>query len=181
MLPLGACRQAGGAAGLLRASGGAARGHAQVHAVRHTCPRHGQAGACPAASLTEQNERLFWSRLFATCAPESFGTLFRLPSRLAGTLTVAPICALLLCRQGRGHRVLPIADAPALRRRNRWACAPPDALASQPPCPCPCAPVPPRADIDFCFGGKGSVEEVYAECERSGGQWGIDAIAQMSE
>lgn len=38
-----------------------------------------------------------------------------------------------------------------------------------------------RADIDFCFGGKGSVEEVYAECERSGGQWGIDAIAQMSE
>ncbi|KAL4457481.1 hypothetical protein ABPG75_012346 [Micractinium tetrahymenae] len=38
-----------------------------------------------------------------------------------------------------------------------------------------------RADIDFCFGGKGSVEEIYAECERSGGQWGIDAIAQMSK
>ncbi|KAL4440735.1 hypothetical protein ABPG77_000444 [Micractinium sp. CCAP 211/92] len=38
-----------------------------------------------------------------------------------------------------------------------------------------------RADINFCFGGKQSVEEVYSECERSGGQWGIDAIAQMSK
>ncbi len=38
-----------------------------------------------------------------------------------------------------------------------------------------------RADINFCFGGKQSVEEVYLECERSGGQWGIDAIAQMSK
>ena len=37
-----------------------------------------------------------------------------------------------------------------------------------------------RPDIDFCFGGKQSVEEIYAACERSGGQWGIDAIAQMS-
>ena len=38
-----------------------------------------------------------------------------------------------------------------------------------------------RADIDFCFGGKQSVEEIYAELERSGGQWGIDTIALMSK
>ena len=42
--------------------------------------------------------------------------------------------------------------------------------------PCVC-----RADIDFCFGGKQSVEEIYAELERSGGQWGIDTIALMSK
>lgn len=38
-----------------------------------------------------------------------------------------------------------------------------------------------RPDIDFCFGGKRSVEEIYAELERSGGHWGIDTIAQMSK
>ena len=43
-----------------------------------------------------------------------------------------------------------------------------------------CAPLR-RADIDFCFRGKASVEEVYAELERSGGQWGIDTIGQMSK
>lgn len=38
-----------------------------------------------------------------------------------------------------------------------------------------------RPDIDFCFGGKQSVEDIYAELERSGGQWGIDTIALMSK
>lgn len=38
-----------------------------------------------------------------------------------------------------------------------------------------------RPDIDFCFGGKASVEEVYEACERSGGQWGVDAVALMSK
>ena len=47
----------------------------------------------------------------------------------------------------------------------------------------PSRPRPPplrRADISFCFGGKQRVEDIYAACEGSGGQWGIDAIALMS-
>lgn len=36
------------------------------------------------------------------------------------------------------------------------------------------------ADINLCFGGKASVEEIYEACERAG-QWGIDTIAQMSK
>jgi iron-sulfur cluster repair protein YtfE (RIC family) len=35
-----------------------------------------------------------------------------------------------------------------------------------------------RPDIDFCFGGKQSVEEVYEACQRSG-QWGTETVAAM--
>lgn len=37
-----------------------------------------------------------------------------------------------------------------------------------------------RADIDFCFGGRQSVEGIYEACERAG-QWGIDTIGLMSK
>jgi len=38
---------------------------------------------------------------------------------------------------------------------------------------------PCRGDIDFCFGGRQSVQEIYEACERSGGQWGMDAVSRM--
>ncbi|KAL4857852.1 3-hydroxyisobutyryl-CoA hydrolase [Chlorella vulgaris] len=38
-----------------------------------------------------------------------------------------------------------------------------------------------RAAIDACFAGKQSVEDIYAACERNGGQWGADTLAQMSK
>lgn len=41
--------------------------------------------------------------------------------------------------------------------------------------------LPCRHNVDFCFGGKQSVEEVYEACERSGGQWGFDMIGLMSK
>ena len=37
------------------------------------------------------------------------------------------------------------------------------------------------ADISVCFGGRRSVEDVYAACEELGGQWGIDTIGLMSK
>jgi hypothetical protein len=38
-----------------------------------------------------------------------------------------------------------------------------------------------RAAMDACFAGKQSVEDIYAACERNGGQWGADTLAQMSK
>jgi len=38
---------------------------------------------------------------------------------------------------------------------------------------------PCRGDIDFCFGGRQSVQEIYEACGRSGGQWAMDAVSQM--
>ena len=63
------------------------------------------------------------------------------------------------------------ARLPLLARRPR-AC-----LTKSPP-PARCAR---SADISVCFGGRKSVEDVYAACEQLGGQWGIDTIALMSK
>lgn len=38
-----------------------------------------------------------------------------------------------------------------------------------------------KPTVDLVFGGRASVEEVYAACERLGGQWGVEAIGLMSK